>query len=84
MTALDVWMLSCVMHLVLSIFEYALLLGIRYGKQFKINTNKKGSRNDKTERMCLTIDRYALRVFVALQLLTVGTYFYNYYTVPKN
>ena len=77
-------MVLCVMFLILAIFEYALLLGVRFGKQFKINADKKGGKNIKAERLCLIVDRYALRVFVSLQLLTVGTYFYNYYTVPKS
>ena len=74
-------MLLCIIYLVLAIFEYALLLGIMFGRQFKIDGNKKGDENKKAEKQCRTIDHYALRVFVALQLLAMGTYFYKYYSV---
>ena len=76
-------MLWCVIFLVSALFEYALLLGIRFGKQLKINADKKGRKNNQAERLCLTIDRYALRVFVAVQFLSIGTYFYIYCTIPK-
>ena len=82
-TALDVWMGVCVLFLVLAIFEYSLLLGIRFGKQSKINADNKGDKNLKADKLCLKIDRYALRIFVPLQILTIGTYFYHYYTVSK-
>ena len=62
----------------LALFEYAFLLALKFGKQFKISTGKKGSEA-KADGKCLAMDRYALRVFVAVYVLTVGIYFYKYY-----
>ena len=79
---LDIWLLLCVIFVALALFEYAILLAIRFGKQNnKINDNMTGNdAADKAIAKCRKIDRYALRVFLALNVVTVCTYLSIIYT----
>ena len=75
---MDIWLLICMLFVALALFEYAIMLTIRFGKQDKNRSaNKKGTKEDIiAEMMCRRIDRYALRVFLAAHVATVGMYFY--------
>ena len=76
---MDAWLLLCMLFVALALFEYSVLLAIRFGTQHRVtNDDKKGSKSDAlVEMKCRRIDRHALRAFTALFALTVGTYFYN-------
>ena len=78
LTALDIWFLICIFFVSSALCEYAILLGIKFGRQ----NNGKGERYDKmADAKCRMIDRHALRVFIALHGAIVGVYFfvvYNY------
>ena len=82
LTALDFWFLVCILFVASALCEYAILLGIKFGKQ----NNGKGERHDKmalADAKCRMIDRHALRVFIALHGAVVGFYFFvvvNYQT----
>ena len=47
MTALDIWFLICIGFVAMALFEYAILLGIKYGKHNKANSNQNGEKFDK-------------------------------------
>ena len=75
---MDAWLLLCMGFVALALLEYAVLLTIRFGKQHKIIADKRGNKSDiVSENKCRKIDRYALRVFLSLFSVTMGTYFYN-------
>ena len=78
LTSMDIWLLICMLFVALALFEYAIMLTIRFGKQDKNRSaNKKGTKEDIiAEMMCRRIDRFALRVFLAAHVATVSTYFY--------
>ena len=76
MTYLDIWLLQCMLFVGLTIFEYALCLAIRFGKQNQIGAEKRSIYYMKSEDKCRGIDRYALRVFIGVYVMSVATYFY--------
>ena len=79
-TAMDFWFLICIIFVAMALFEYAILLAIKFGKQNKVNANRKGEKKDKmAEAKCCMIDRHALRVFAALYGAIVGIYFFVVY-----
>ena len=75
---MDLWLLLCMLFVALALFEYAIMLTIRFGKQDKERSaNKKGTKDDVIAEMkCRKIDRYALRIFLAAHIATMGSYFY--------
>ena len=77
MTAMDVWMFICMLFVAMAKFEYAMQLKIRFGTLNQINSNNGEKSNAKTEEKCRRIDRYALRIFIAIYIITLGVYFYN-------
>ena len=77
MTSLDVWMLICMSFVAAALFEYALLLNIRYGKVNRISNVVKEQWTVKAEKKCRKVDRYAIRLFVIVHTITVPAYFYN-------
>ena len=79
MTPLDIWLLWCMFIVALAMIEYAILLTIRYGKLSKVDVSGKGMDKTGREKKCKKIDRYALMFFMAINLMTIGTYFYVYY-----
>ena len=80
---MDYWFLLCIGFVALALFEYAILLKIRYGKQSKVRSNVKGEKMEKiAEAKCSKIDGHAMRVFVAIHGVLVSIYFfvvYNYW-----
>ena len=78
MTAMDVWMLICMIFVGLAKFEYAIQLKIRFGSMSKINTDGDKNSKIKIEEKCRKIDRYALIILSSLYALTAGCYYsYN-------
>ena len=74
---MDVWLLLCKLFVALALFEYSVLLAIRFRKQNKIAADGMmgDTNNILAEIKCHKIDRYALRAFLALFAITMGTYF---------
>ena len=75
-TAMDAWLLTCMVFVALATFEYAILLAMRFGTHFKINPSEKIKDEFKTTRKCVKIDRLSLKMFFLAYLLAVSTYFY--------
>ena len=69
MTALDIWLLMCMLFVATATFEYAMLLLIRYGRRLKLDVGK-------VEK----VDRYAIMGFMGIYILTDSTYFYIVYS----
>ena len=63
MTAMNIWMLTCMLFVALATFEYAILLATRFGTDCKINASKKTNDEFKTKRKCMKIDRLSLKIF---------------------
>ena len=68
MTAMDVWMLICILFVASATLEYAILLAIKFVVQ-SLDQQKK-------EKQCCKIDRYAMVIFIGAYAVTLGTYFY--------
>ena len=66
------------LHVAMAMFEYAILLTIKFGKQNKISAEKDIGEEENAAKKCRKMDLYALRVFMACFSLTVGTYFFIY------
>ena len=64
------------MFVAMAMFEYAILLVIKFGKQNKISADKDPREEKKAAEKCRKIDLYVLRAFVGVHALTVFTYFY--------
>ena len=79
-TALDIWLLICMLFVATATFEYAMLLLIRYGKRLKLDVGTKGKKHGKAAATIVKVDRYALRAFIGIYVLTVGIYFYIVYS----
>ena len=72
---MDVWMLLCILFVASALFEYAILLAIRFGKQNKIGDKFLGTKDEATAiQKCRRLDLYALRVFVGLFAIKVCAY----------
>ena len=73
MTALDIWLLMCLLFVALATFEYATLLAITFWI-----TNKIGPMEgvvDGKDKICQNIDRIALTMFSIIYVLSVISYF---------
>ena len=69
---MDIWLLLSMMFVALAIFEYAVLLAIRFGKGRKKNTEE--GRASNKEKLCSKMDRTSLKMFLGTYILTVVTY----------
>ena len=76
MTALDAWFLICMLFVAMAMFEYAILLSIKFGKQNRISAEKSPGEEKKEQETCRIIDLYALRAFIGAHALTICTYFF--------
>ena len=75
MTALDIWLLMCMIFVALATFEYAILLKIKFG----IENGKNGDKEidmKKRDEQCRKMDHYALIMFLVAYGITVFTYIY--------
>ena len=68
-------MIQCIVFVASALFEYAVLVTIRFGKQNKVNDSMIGI-DDETEAVgrCRKIDLYALRAFIILYALFISGY----------
>ena len=73
---MDIWLLVSMMFVASAIFEYAVLLAIRFGRSRKINGEKGISGNE--ERNCNKVDRMALKIFLGTYILAVAIYFFAF------
>ena len=74
---MDNWMLICMAFVALAQFEYAIQLYIRFGNASMISTVGEKQRTAKSEGKCRKIDRYAMRIFLVVYIITVAAYYYN-------
>ena len=76
---MDIWMLICMGFVASAQFEYAMLLNIRFGKLNGIRNagEKLRKAEEASEGKCRKIDWFAMRIFLVVYILTVGSYFYN-------
>ena len=58
-----------------AMFEYAILLAIKFGKQNRFTPLVSPGDEESKEEKCCFIDLYALRGFIFAYALTVSTYF---------
>ena len=72
MTAMDIWLLKCMLFVALATFEYAMLLAMRFGTHL-ISASEKSK---DAFRRCVKIDRLSLKIFFLAYFLSLGTYFY--------
>ena len=77
---MDAWLLMCMLTVGLAIFEYAICLATKFGKQRKTKINAKDHENAAAAQRCRKIDRFALRSFSVAYNLSVATYFYIQHT----
>ena len=73
---LDIWLLLCIIFVALALFEYGILLALRFGKQkTKIFDNMIGiDKETYAVAKCRKIDRYALKIFMTAHVMIVCTY----------
>ena len=72
---MDIWLLLCMLFVAFAIFEYAVMLAIRFGKQ-KRNLIEKGDEETQ-EELCNKVDRISLWLFMGIYVFSVGSYFYT-------
>ena len=70
---MDIWLLLSMVFVALAIFEYAILLAIRFGKGKDEEIEMYAEENKV--RTCYRVDRISLRVFVGAYILAVCAYF---------
>ena len=71
---MDIWLLLCMLFVALAIFEYAVMLAIRFGKRKK-NLIEKGDQENR-EELCNKVDGISLWIFMGIYFLALGSYFY--------
>ena len=74
MTAMDIWLLLCLLFVALVTLEYAILLAVRFGNGILIHVKKFAKENKENE--CNKMDRISLKLFMGIYVLMVGSYFY--------
>ena len=74
MTAMDIWLLICLLFVALVTLEYAILLAARFGKGRRIHVTKVAKESKENE--CNKMDRISLKLFMGIYALTMGSYFY--------
>ena len=73
---MDIWLLLSMMFVALAIFQYAVLLAIRFRKAERIHVKmERGATKKKVQ--CRKMDSISLKVFMGLYILAVGSYFYT-------
>ena len=78
MTAMDTWMLICMIFVGLAKFEYAMQLKIQFGDSSKIRDASAKENKIKPEKRCQRIDRYSFVTFLLAYMLIIGVYVYIY------
>ena len=62
----------------MAMFEYAILLAMKFGRQNRITAKKSPGEEKKKQEKFRIIDLYALRAFIGAHALTICTYFLYY------
>ena len=75
MTLMDVWLLGCILYVVMQLLEYTMILYILLKDDKVVLESEKKSKL----AMCRKIDSWARKIFLALDILMVGAYFYGIY-----
>ena len=74
-TAVEIWLLLCMMFVASAIFEYAVLISIRFDKRKQIDSESVATATRNKVETCNKVDRISLLMFVGIYILTVGAYF---------
>lgn len=72
---MDVWLLGCILYVVMQLLEYTMILYILLKDDKVVLESEKKSKL----AMCRKIDSWARKIFLALDILMVGAYFYGIY-----
>ena len=70
---MDVWLLGCILYVVMQLLEYTMILYILLKDDKVVLESEKKSKL----AMCRKIDSWARKIFLALDILMVGAYFYG-------
>ena len=77
-------MLTCIIFVASALFEDAILVTIRVGKQNKVHGSTIGIDDEATVvGRCRKIDLYAMRVFLVLHAAVICAYFSFITFIPK-
>ena len=77
---MDIWLLLCMAFVFLALAEYAVILGIRFGRKKNKIHDKEKDHEEAIKQRCSMIDSWALKIFIGLDILAVVIYFYCVYT----
>ena len=80
MTYMDIWLLLCMAFVFLALAEYAVILGMRFGRKKNKIRGKEKDNDEAIKQRCSMIDSWALKIFIGLDILAVVTYFSCVYT----
>ena len=72
MTCMDIWLFICIDIVVFSLVEYTVLLYILLADEDMVA----GGKKTRKVALCRKIDYFARRIFLGLEILIVGGYFY--------
>jgi hypothetical protein len=76
LTALDIWLLSCMGFVAAALLEYAVLLNIKYGRDEK--NKRRGITKREVDKKCKKLDRMALILFSVANALFNLCYFSHF------
>ena len=76
---MDIWLLLCMAFVFLALAEYAAILGLRFGRKKNKIHAKDTYEEEAIKHRCSMIDSWALKIFIGLDILAMGTYFYCVY-----
>ena len=79
MTYMDIWLLLCMAFVFLALAEYAAILALRFGQKKNKVHDKDMDEEEAIKNRCRMIDSWALKIFIGLDILAMGTYFYCVY-----
>ena len=77
---MDIWLLLCMAFVFLALAEYAVILGIRFGRKKNKIHDRENDNDEAMKQRCSVIDSWALKIFIGLDILAVFTYFSCVYT----
>ena len=77
---MDYWLILCQMFVGLAMLEYAVLLGIKFGRNNRVGNKNHHHPQSAVDEKCRRIDHYSLRLFFAIHSLSVAIYFLVIYS----
>ena len=77
---MDFWLILCQLFVGLATLEYAVLLGIKFGRHNRVGNKNHHHQQSTVDEKCRRIDHYSLRLFFAIHSLSVTIYFLVIYS----